>query len=421
MARVIVVGGGPAGLMAADVISAAGPKVTLIEHMPSLGRKLLMAGRGGLNLTHSEPLARFLTRYGDAASWLQGAVEAFPPDAVRQFATTLGQETYVGSSGRVFPRAMKASPLLRGWIGKLSQQGVEVRRRHRLVGLTSGGRPLVAAPDGVTETLEADAAVLALGGASWPRLGSDGGWTGMLAALGIRVNPLAPANAGLEVAWSEHFRSRHAGAPLKRIAVTAGGVRVGGEIVVTATGLEGSPVYALNPIVRAELSQRGSARLTVDLRADADEQALATRLARPRGKQSTATWLRKSAGLSPAAIGLLREALRGAGPETATGLAGTIKALPLVATALGRLERAISTAGGVALDDVGPDMMLKRVPGLFVAGEMLDWDAPTGGYLLQACLATGSAAGHGALRYLATRSCPVAQVAGLPSVAANNC
>lgn len=419
MAHAIVIGGGPSGLMAADVISAAGVKVTLCDRMPSLGRKLLMAGRGGLNLTHSEALAPFMDRYGDAKDWLKGPIEAFSPDALRAFAHSLGQETFIGSSGRVFPRAMKASPLLRAWIAKLVRQGVEVRLKHRLVGFSACGRPLIVGPDGVQPTSRADAAVLALGGASWPRLGSDGSWVAMLPALGVCVNALEPANAGLAVAWSDHFRTRHAGSPLKRIAVTAGGKRVAGELVVTGTGLEGGPVYELNPIVRSELRQHGSARLAIDLKPDVDEPTLVGRLQRPRGKQSLSTWLRKSVGLSPAAIGLLRESLTGGVPESAAGMGAAIKALGVVATGVGRPERAISSAGGVSLDEVGPDMMLKRVPGLFVAGEMLDWEAPTGGYLLQACFSTGHAAGNGVLRYLASGTSAMAQVVETPPAPAN--
>jgi uncharacterized flavoprotein (TIGR03862 family) len=411
MAHVIVLGGGPAGLMAADVVSAAGVKVTLCERMPSVGRKLLMAGRGGLNLTHSEPLSGFLDRYGAARGWLRGPIGAFPPEALRAFVQTLGQETFVGSSGRIFPRAMKASPLLRAWLAKLARQGVELRVRHKLVGLGPGGQPLIAGPDGTPALISADATVLALGGASWPRLGSDGGWVAMLEKEGIRVSPLTPANATVEIAWSSHFRTRHAGAPLKRIAVTAGGVEVRGEAVITADGLEGGPLYRLNPLLRDELRREGRARLLVDLRPDLAVAALAERLERPRGKQSLSSWLRKSASLDAAAVGLLREALANVLPESPVALAAVIKALPLVATGLGGMERAISTAGGIALDEVGPDMMLKRLPGLFVAGEMLDWEAPTGGYLLQACISTGHAAGRGVLSFLAKQSSAVAEAA----------
>ena len=411
MPHVIVIGGGPAGLMAADVISAGGVRVTLVERMPSLGRKLLMARRGGLNLTHSESLPAFLDRYGAARSWFEGPISGFPPDDLRAFAHALGQDTFVGSSGRVFPRAMKASPLLRAWIARLVRQGVGIRLRHRLVGLGPDGKPQISSPDGSSMALSADATILALGGGSWPRLGSDGTWVGLLRSLDVRVNPLEAANARAEIGWSAVFRERHAGTPLKRIAMTAGGVRARGEAVVTATGLEGSPVYRLNPQLRDALRKEGTAHLVIDLRPDTDRDALARRLERPRAKQSVSAWLRKSIGLAPNAIGLLREAFGLSLPEQPVKLAEAVKAVPLRVTGLGGLERAISSAGGIALDEVAPDMMLRRIPGLFVAGEMLDWEAPTGGYLLQGCIASGHAAGRGALRFLAVGGSAVAEVA----------
>ncbi|MGD9802783.1 MAG: TIGR03862 family flavoprotein [Hyphomicrobiaceae bacterium] len=400
MTRVTVVGGGPAGLMAADVISSAGIHVTVFERMPSVGRKLLMAGRGGLNLTHNEELEAFLGRYGAARAFMQNVVGAFPPAALCEMAAGLGQETFVGSSGRIFPRAMKASPLLRAWLVRLAQQGVEIRTRHRLTGFDESGAACIAAGDSPPEAVAADAIVLALGGGSWPRLGSDGTWVPWLDGLGISVKSLAPSNVGVTIGWGAHFRDRFAGAPLKRIALAVDDVRMRGEAIVTRDGLEGGAVYAMTPAIRAALARRGSASLAIDLRPDLSHADLMARLSRPRGKQSVSEWLRKTVHLAPVAIGLLREATANALPGDAESLARAIKAVTLSVVGMGALERAISTAGGVALDEIDLGMMIKARPGLFVAGEMLDWEAPTGGYLLQGCFATGYAAGNGVLRYL---------------------
>jgi uncharacterized flavoprotein (TIGR03862 family) len=371
MTHVVVVGGGPAGLMAADVISSAGVSVTLYDAMPSVGRKLLMAGRGGLNLTHSEPLEAFLGRYGAARACLTGAVTAFPPDAVRQMATDLGQETFVGSSGRVFPRAMKASPLLRAWLARLARQGVTIRTRHRLVGIDPRGRALIVAGSGAAQPIMGDALVLALGGGSWPRLGSDGAWVPWLSALGLSVRPLVAANAGLSVPWSEHFAGRFAGVPLKRIAITIDGHRSRGEAIATTSGLEGGAIYALTPPVRVALSRTTPVTLSIDLRPDLALPDLVSRLSRPRGKQSASEWLRKTVHLPPVAIGLLREATGRTLPDDPRMLGSLIKAVPLPVAGIGSMARAISTAGGVALDEIDTDMMIKTRPGIFVAGEML--------------------------------------------------
>jgi uncharacterized flavoprotein (TIGR03862 family) len=403
MARVIVIGGGPAGLMAADVMSAAGVGVSVFDGMPSIGRKLLLAGRGGLNLTHSEPLDVLLGRYGAARDFLADAIREFPPDALREFAHDLGVETFVGTSGRVFPRSMKASPLLRAWLARLSRQGVELRTRHRFVGFDEVNRPLIAAESRPPMAVPADAVVLALGGGSWPRLGSDGAWVRRVADLGIRVQALEPANVGIKIDWSDHFRERFSGEALKRIAIVVGDDGQRGEAVVTVSGLEGGAVYALTPALRQALA-RGEAEVRIDLRPDIDASDLAGRLSKPRGKQSMATWLRKTIHLAPVAIALLRERWGDASPTDALELARTIKDVRLPVTGLCGLERAISSAGGISLDEGGPQMMLRRLPGLFVAGEMLDWEAPTGGYLLQGCFATGHAAGRGVLGYLAERS-----------------
>jgi uncharacterized flavoprotein (TIGR03862 family) len=397
---VAVIGGGPAGLMAAEVLSRAGAAVTVHERMPSVGRKLLMAGRGGLNLTHAEPLPQFLARYGAARPWLKPAIDAFPPAALRAWADGLGQETFVGSSGRVFPKPLKASPLLRAWLARLSAQDVGFAPRRDWTGWDAAGRLVFRLRDGNCETLAPDATVLALGGASWPRLGANGAWVGPLAAAGVAIRPLRPANCGFHVAWSETFRSRFAGEPLKRIALSFADRTVLGEAMVTGYGLEGGAVYALSAALRDAIERDGRAVLRVDLRPDLGEAALARRLARPQPGQSMASVLRKAAGLPPVAASLLREAAGLALPREPERLAALIKAAPLLLTAPQSLERAISTAGGVALEALDERLMLRARPGVFVAGEMLDWEAPTGGYLLQAVLATGVAAANGVLAWL---------------------
>lgn len=396
--RALVVGGGPAGLMAAEMLAAGGAAVTVAERMPSFGRRLLMAGRGGLNLTHGEPFETFVDRYGPAAGRLRPHLEAFPPEALRAWAERLGQPTFVGSSGRVFPRAMKASPLLRAWLGRLERQGVVLRPRLDWRGWDDAGAPRFAGPNG-EQILPADVVVLALGGASWPRLGADGGWVGLLTARGAPVTPFRPSNAGFKAAWSEAFRQRFAGTPLKNIALAFGERRVRGEAMVAAYGLEGGAVYALSADLREALARNGTAVLTVDLRPGLTVEALAGRLARPRGRDSASNWLRKAAGLTPAQIGLLRE-IPGPLPTGPEKLAKRIKGVRVTLTAMRGLERAISSAGGVAWTGVDANLMLTALPGTFVAGEMLDWEAPTGGYLLQACFATGRAAGLGALARL---------------------
>ena len=396
--QVVVVGAGPAGLIAADRLSAAGLAVTLTERMPSPARKLLMAGRGGLNLTHGEAMPAFLARYREAEAHLAPAIAAFDPAALRAWCAELGIETFIGSSGRVFPTAMKASPLVRALLARLATRGVRLHTRWSLSGLEHSvkaparWRLSFETPDGARE-IEADAVLLALGGASWPRLGSDGGWVPMLERHGVTVTPLTPANAGVVIDWSDLLKQRFAGTPLKRIAVSAGGRRVAGEAVITARGLEGGAVYALSAELRAAFAAGGTADLLLDLRPDLDEAELAERLARPRGKQSLSNHLRKAAGLSPAAIALLSEA----GPRSSEPpeLARRIKGLALTATGFSGLERAISSAGGIAWGEIGADFGLSKLPGVHVAGEMIDWEAPTGGYLLQASFASGVKAADG--------------------------
>ena len=397
--EVAVVGAGPAGLMAAEVLARAGAAVTVYDRMPTPARKFLLAGRGGLNLTHGEPLETFLTRYGTAAEQLRPAIEAFPPAALRAWSEALGEATFVGSSGRVFPVGFKATPLLRAWLARLRAAGVMLRPRHRWEGWDETGALRFAGPDGPLRVRTA-ATVLALGGASWPRLGSDGLWVPLLEGLGAEVAPLGPANAGFAVAWSGPFRERFAGVPLKRVALSLGDATVRGEALVTAGGIEGGAVYALSRPLRAAIAGRGQARLVVDLRPDLTRDALARRLVRARPGDSTAARLRKAAGLPPVAAGLLREAAGPALPAAPEALAGLIKAAPLELTASAPIARAISTAGGVRLAGLDARGMLRVRPGLFLAGEMLDWEAPTGGYLLQGAIAGGRATAAGMLDWL---------------------
>ncbi len=373
--------------MAAEVLAEAGWAVTVFERMPSVGRKLLLAGRGGLNLTHAEGFAAFRTRYGAASDWLAPALEAFPPDALRAWCHGLGIETFVGSSGRVFPRGLKTSPLLRAWLGRLRALGVVFETRQLWTGWDAAGALMFRGADGAVRTVAPAATVLALGGASWPRLGSDGGWTAILSASGVAVVPLRPANCGFVCAWSALFRARFAGVPLKGVLAAAGGVAARGDAVVTEYGIEGGAIYPLAAPLRAALERDGAATLTLDLRPEIGAGALAARLGMVRERESLANLLRKGAHLAPVAAHLLREA--GEVPRAAPALAARIKAVPLRVTAAQPLARAISTAGGVARAAVDARLMLRARPGVFVAGEMLDWEAPTGGYLLQGCFALG--------------------------------
>jgi hypothetical protein len=399
--EVAIIGAGPAGLFAAEVLAQAGRRVVVFDAMASPGRKFLMAGRGGLNLTHSEPLETFLTRYGTTAfAPLIAAVRSFPPEALVAWANGLGQQTFVGSSGRVFPKSLKASPLLRAWLARLSALGVELRLRHRWTGWTEGGALCFAGEHGAVVTFDPAATLLALGGASWPRLGSDGAWTAILEKRGVELARFEPANSGALVNWSEHMRSRFAGAPLKRIAVSADGATNRGEIVITRAGLEGGAIYALTPLIRDAVSKRSTAVVVIDLRPDVTMDELARRLARPRGKQSAANFLRKAASLSPAGIALLREAAGGPLPVEPAALAALIKRAAVPIHGVAGLERAISSAGGVSFNAIDDVFMLRPLPGVFVAGEMLDWEAPTGGYLLQASFATGAAAARGLMAWL---------------------
>jgi len=398
-----VVGGGPSGLMAAEVLAAAGLQVDVYEHMPSVGRKLLLAGRSGLNLTHSEPLDRLVERYGSAAL-VRDAVQAFSPAQLRAWCTELGEATYVGSSGRVFPTSLRATPLLRAWLARLQLQGVRMHVRHRWLGWAT-------TPDGAIDPQHhrfqpaagpvviagSDVTVFALGGASWPRVGSDGGWVPHFRAAGLDVRALRPANCGALVHWTEHFAEQFAGVPLKNVALGAGGEMVRGDAMVTATGLESGPVYMLSATIRNEIDRNGACDLTVDLHPDLALATVQQRLTQRRPKESQATALRRCLGLSPVAVSLMREATGNRLPTDPAALARLVKCLPLAVHSTAPIERAISSAGGLALAELDDHFMVRRLPGTFVAGEMLDWDAPTGGYLLQASFSTAVAAARGAI------------------------
>ncbi len=398
-----IIGGGPAGLMAAEILAGAGLAVDLYDRMPSVGRKLLMAGRGGLNLTHSEPLDRFMGRYGAAEGPLRASIAAFPPDSLRAWAESLGQPTFVGSSGRVFPQTLKTSPLLRAWLGRLQELGVRFHPRTEWVGWREDGAILLRDTKGAVYPVVAAATVLTLGGASWPRLGADGGWVDLLRGRGIAIKDLRPANCGFVVSWSTLFRGRFEGQPLKNIALSFQGRSVRGEAMVTSAGLEGGAIYALSAFLREAIATDGPATLRIDLCPDLPAAKVAERLARPRGAQSLSNFLRRTLGLAPVAISLLHEAFGKSLPEHPETLAEHVKSVPIALTAPMAIDRAISTAGGIDLAELDENSMLRRLPGIFAAGEMLDWEAPTGGYLLQACFATGRAAAQGVLAWLATQ------------------
>jgi uncharacterized flavoprotein (TIGR03862 family) len=389
--------------MAAEVLAGAGCSVTVHDHMASVGRKLLLAGRGGLNITHSESTDDLLARYGTAASRLEAAIRAWPASALRAWCAGLGEPTFVGSSGRVFPSSFRATPLLRAWLARLADAGVVIETRHRFVGFGSTpGLPSsvrIATPTGERD-ISADVVVLALGGASWPRVGSDGGWVSMLRAAGVQVEEMRPANCGLRADWRPELLAKHEGSPVKNVRLSLDGADVRGDVVITRTGLEGGPVYALAAAARDRIERDRSCRIAIDLCPDRADAQLVERIARARPGDSTSNVLRRAAGLSPAAIALVRELAGRRVPTDPVELAGLVKQLPFVSTETMPIDRAISSAGGVRLDEIDDRFMLRRLPGVFVAGEMLDWEAPTGGYLLQASFSTAVAAAHGALAWL---------------------
>jgi uncharacterized flavoprotein (TIGR03862 family) len=396
--KISIIGGGPAGLMAAEILSDAGYAVTVYDSMPTVARKFLLAGKSGLNITHSEDQPQFVTRFAHSTDRLRPALDAFGPDDVRSWAAGLGTETFVGSSGRVFPKAMKASPLLRAWLKRLQAQGVAIRTRHRWLGLADGGH-VFQTPEG-EQSVECDGTLLALGGASWPRLGSDGHWTSALVERGVDITPLRPANCGFDVAWSEIFRERFAGAPLKSVTATSDAGTIPGEFVISKHGIEGSLVYAHSAALRDRLETTGKAEMTIDLAPGRTTNRLAKDLARQDAKASFSNRLRKATGLEGVKTALLREFAEASDLADPDRLAYLIKALPIPVVRPRPIAEAISSAGGIAWDSIDERYMLKAAPGTFVAGEMIDWEAPTGGYLLTACLATGRAAAHGMADWL---------------------
>ncbi|MBN7806875.1 MULTISPECIES: TIGR03862 family flavoprotein [Agrobacterium] len=395
---VAIIGGGPAGLMAADVLSAAGLVVTVYEAMPTVARKFLMAGKSGLNITHAEGYDDFVTRFGTAQAKLQSALDDFTPAMLRDWALSLGQETFTGTSGRVFPVAMKASPLLRAWLSRLNARRVEIKTRHRWAGF-DGDALLFQTPSGNVNVRQGTV-LLALGGASWPKLGSDAAWVPWLRQKGVTVNDFQPANCGFDVEWSDHFVERFAGAPVKSVVTTSQAGRFEGEFVITRHGIEGSLVYAHSAALRDAFQQTDGPALIVDLAPGRTQQRLTRDLERHPRKDSLSNRLRKAAGLSPVKVALLRECRPELPAMSAAEIAALIKALPVTVTSPRPIAEAISSAGGIDWEEIDQHYMLKSMPGTFTAGEMLDWEAPTGGYLLTACFATGKAAAKGIIHRL---------------------
>lgn len=397
---IAVIGGGPAGLMAAEVLSAHGVPVDVYDAMPSVGRKFLMAGKGGLNLTHAEPLADFVTRYGSARQYIEPLLDRFGPDDIRMWARELGIETFVGTSRRVFPVGMKASPLLRAWLKRLTEAGVTFQRRHKWLGWNDEGSLRFATPGG-EKLIQARAVMLALGGGSWSRLGSDGTWVEILRQVGVPVRPLQPSNCGFEVTWSDAFRERFEGHPLKAVTLGFESFQRRGEFIITRDGIEGSLVYAASALLRDAIQAHGTAVIELDLSPDRTVEWLTEKLSKPRGTRSLSNFLERTIGLKGVKVGLLREFVPKPAFQNPAQLAAHIKRLPVPLVGVGPLERAISSAGGVAFQALDENLMLTTLPGVFCAGEMLDWEAPTGGYLLTACFASGRAAGIGVLKWLA--------------------
>ena len=398
--QIAIIGAGPAGLMAAEVLSQHGLQVAVYDAMPSAGRKFLMAGKGGMNITHAEPFERFLSRYGVRRSELEAMITAFSPHTLRDWVQGLGIETFVGSSGRVFPTEMKAAPLLRAWLHRLRSNGVSFHMRHRWLGWTDAGLLAFENQQGQCN-IKADAVILALGGGSWPQLGSNAAWLPVLSQQGVALSPLQPANCGFEVAWSEFFRSRFAGQPLKAVVLNVDNqAPQQGELMVTEHGLEGGLIYALSAPIREQINANGWAKIHLDLLPDRSESSIVERLNAPRGKNSFSNHLRKRLGIDGVKAALLHETASSEILNNPQQLAHHLKALPITLNATRPLAEAISTAGGVSFSAVDQNLMLQTMPSVFCAGEMLDWEAPTGGYLLTACLASGRAAGLGALAWL---------------------
>jgi uncharacterized flavoprotein (TIGR03862 family) len=407
---VAIVGGGPAGLMAAEILCRSGLRIDVYDAMPSVGRKFLLAGKGGMNITHSEPYADFVTRYGERAGQLTAWLDIFGPEQVRAWIHGLGIETFVGTSGRVFPTDMKAAPLLRAWLHRLRAAGVQFHMRHRWLGWNEDDALVFTTPDG-DRLVPADACILALGGGSWARLGSDGSWTGLLESKSVEVAPLVPANCGFDVDWSAHFSERYAGQPLTTVAISAydrHGVlsKKQGQFVITVGGIEGSLVYALSAAMRDQIAASGSTTIWLDLCPDFSFEKVAAEVARPRGARSMSSHLQSRLGIKGVKSGLLRECLSASQFADMDCLAAAIKHLPVTLQRPRPIDEAISSAGGVRFEALAGGMyetMLAALPGVFVAGEMLDWEAPTGGYLLTGCFASGQAAGRGAMAWLASR------------------
>lgn len=403
MGIVAIIGGGPTGLIGAEAAAAAGAHVELYDAMPSVGRKFLLAGKGGLNLTHSEQIDPFLSRYGARRSEIEPAIRSFSPDAIRAWARSLNVETFVGSSGRVFPSDLKAAPLLRAWLRRLRKTGVQFHVRHRWCGWNERGNLLFSTPKGL-QTVQADAVVLALGGGSWPHLGSDAAWVHILAEQKVPIAPLKPANCGFDVQWSEHFRTKFAGHPVKTVRITVKTIDDAvlqrmGEFVITANGVEGGVIYTICASIRDIIAAKGTATVWLDLVPDRTLQRLTADLSAPRGKRTIATHLKRRAGIAGVKVGLLYEAVSKHVWSEPARLAEALKCFPLTFVRPRPLEEAISTAGGVSFEALDTKLMLRSRPGVFCAGEMLDWEAPTGGYLLTACLATGRLAGCAAAKW----------------------
>lgn len=400
---VAIIGGGPAGLMAAEVLSQRGVKVDVYDSMTSLGRKFLMAGKSGLNLTHSEPFEKFVSRYGNRNKEIEKWLLDFTPDDLREWARGLGIETFVGTSGRVFPKEMKASPLLRAWLKRLDATRINFNLRHKWNGFVAaedGGLSMEFEISEGIKTVKADAVVLALGGGSWARLGSDGAWVKWLDQAGVKVEALKPSNCGFDVAWSPHFRERFDGQPTKSVALSFESFRQQGEFIVTKNGVQGSLVYAASASIRDEIEAKGKAVITLDMTPDRSHEWLVEKLSKPRGSRSMASHLEKTVGLKGVKVGLLHEFMPKENFSNAERLAFFIKQMPIPLIAPRPLDEAISSAGGVTFESLDENLMIRELPGIFCAGEMLDWEAPTGGYLLTACFASGRTAGLGVLKWL---------------------